>query len=174
MFFNWTAHKLTSMWSHFSSLLDFLDWSFVLHHSLVAASVPRGRQWDLHTLQNIITSSEMQWWAIAHCRAVLVLHPSPAPVPKCPSVYKKQTGNKKIKETKRKKERKRNPPTPQLGLPARHWLQVYFCVCVCVRACMRVCVRISVCAVMAARVSENMWGLLCVCVWRLHGGEGDS
>lgn len=82
---------------------------------------------------------------------------TPSPThPQCPSVYKKQTGNKKIEEKK-----KRKPPTPQSGLAARHWLQV--CACACLR------VRISVCAAVAARVSENMRGLVhvseCVCVW---------
>lgn len=41
---------------------------------------------------------------------------TPSPThPQCPSVYKKQTGNKKIEEKK-----KRKPPTPQSGLAARH------------------------------------------------------
>lgn len=91
-FFFFVFVFLNSFW------IKVLSW----HHSLVAASVPRGRQWDLRTLQDINVFSEMRR-ASAHCRAVLVLHPSLAPVPKCPSVYKKQTGNKKIKETKRKR-----------------------------------------------------------------------
>ena len=108
----------------------------------------------------------MQWWASARSRAVLVLHPSPTPVPNVPQFTRNKQEIKRLKKQKEKKKKSPHPPSGPASTPLTSILSAW----VSVHACM--CVRISVCAVMAARVSENMWGLVCVCVCACEGSMG--
>lgn len=99
---------------------------------------------------------------------------TPSPThPQCPSVYKKQTGNKKIEEKKKKKK----TPHPPIGPGST---PLTSSVCVCMLACedQRVCGRGRQSLWEYERTGACVWVCLCMhvcaCVLRLHGGEGDS
>ena len=112
-------------------------------------------------------SSEMGW-AGTRSGAVLLLHPSPTPVPNVPQFTRNKQEIKRLKKHKEKnREKKKKSPHPPTG-PASTPLTSSVCVCVCM--CKNQCVHDGG----LQSLWEHVRTGVCLCVWRLHGGEGDS